>query len=308
MAGRIAVSDEASGSVVVVGSVNLDLVLRSRRLPRIGETVADATIVEAIGGKGANQALAAARMGAPVALVACVGHDAPGRAALEALHHDGIDTSLCRIVSESTGRAAVLVDQDGRNAISVGPGANGLLAPEDLLTGAWPHDTRVMLTQLEIPAAAASAAIKLARSRGVIACLNATPADRFGSVTERPDMLVVNRAEAEELGGGTGSAGQLASALAIRLGIDTVVVTDSSSGAALQSDEGLLVEGAHPVIVRDTTGAGDAFTGVLAASLAEGVAPAVALHRACVAGALACVVSGAAPAMPRRQQVLAALS
>jgi ribokinase len=165
-----------------------------------------------------------------------------------------------------------------------------------------------MLTQLEIPVATASAAIRLARSRGVIACVNATPADRFGFITERPDMLVVNRTEAEALGGGNGSAGQLASALATLLGIGTVVVTDSSSGAALQSGAELLVERAYPVTVRDTTGAGDAFTGVLAASLAEGTAGAVALHRACVAGALACTVSGAAPAMPDRQQVLAALS
>jgi ribokinase len=244
-------------------------------------------------------------MGAPVALVACVGDDPAGRAALQALQEDAIDTSRCRIVSEPTGRAAVLVDHDGRNAISVGPGANALLVREDL-AGPWPQQTRLLLTQLEIPAAAASAAISLARSRGVMTCLNATPADRFHSLTESPDMLVVNRTEAEALGGGSGSAGQLAKALSMRLGINTVVVTDSDRGAALQSGAELIVEEAHPVTVRDSTGAGDAFAGVFAASLAEGVTVRVALHRACVAGALACTISGASPAIPSRRQVLAA--
>lgn len=298
-------SATAAGAVVVVGSVNLDLVLQSRRLPQPGETVADATIVEAIGGKGANQALAAARMGAPVALVACIGDDHAGRSALRALHADGVDTTRCRIASEPTGRAAVLVDDAGRNAISVGPGANALLAPEDL-DAAWPGDTRVMLTQLEIPEPAVSAAIGRARTRGVISCLNATPADRFDAVTQRPDMLVVNRPEAEELSGVTGSAGQQAGALCGRLGIDTIVVTDGPRGAAIRRGSELLVEDSHPVAVRDTTGAGDAFTGALAASLAEGVALELALRRACVAGALACTISGAAPAIPRRKQVLAA--
>lgn len=293
------------GAVVVVGSVNLDLVLRSRSLPQAGETVADATIVEALGGKGANQALAAARMGTPVALVACVGDDPAGRAALQALQREAIDTSRCRMVSEPTGRAAVLVDHEGRNAISVGPGANALLAPEDL-AGPWPQQTRLLLTQLEISAEAASAAIGLARSRGVSTCLNATPADRLHSVTETPDMLVVNRTEAEALGGGTGSAGRLAKALSLRLGIKTVVVTDGDRGAALQSGSELIVEEAHPVTVRDSTGAGDAFAGVLVASLAEGVAVGVALRRACVAGALACTAAGASPAIPSRRQVLAA--
>jgi ribokinase len=299
------VSTAVPGIVGVVGSVNLDLVLRSRRLPERGETIADATIFEGLGGKGANQALAAARMGASVWLVACVGGDPAGAAALQTLRAGGVDTSACRVVSEPTGRAAVLVDDDGRNVISVGPGANGLLAPQDV-GAAWPDGTTIMLTQLEIPPASVSAAISQAGRRGVSACLNVTPADRFAAVTQRPDMLVANRSEAELLSGETGTAGQLAARLGDRLGIDTVVVTDGRRGAAARRGPELLVARAPEVEVRDTTGAGDAFAGALAASLAEGVALNIALGRACVAGALACTVVGAALALPFREDVLAA--
>jgi ribokinase len=299
------VSAAPSAVVLVAGSVNQDLVLRSYRLPDVGETVADATILEALGGKGANQALAAARMGASVSLAACVGDDPAGASALRTLRVDGVNTVACRVVSEPTGRAAVLVNAAGENAISVGPGANALLTPEDV-EAAWPDRAAIVLTQLEIPAACVSAAIDRARERGAISCLNATPAVRLADVVAKPDMLVVNRSEAEALSGTAGTATELAKALGERLGVHTVVVTDGPRGAAALRGSELLLALAPEIAVRDTTGAGDAFAGALAASLAEEVPLSIALRRACVAGALACTVSGAAPSLPRREQVLAA--
>jgi ribokinase len=296
--------------VVVIGSVNLDLVLRSQRLPGVGETVAGAEISESLGGKGANQAVAAARMGADVALVACVGQDAPGGEALDALRGDGVAVDRCRRVPAPTGRAAVLVDERGENLISVGPGANSSMGIDDARAAPW---SPVLLTQLEIPAATVAAALRLARERGVTSVLNATPAAALDEVGEIPDVLIVNRVEAGQLLSGSpgGSAGELAVAVAVARGIATVVVTDGPDGAAATVDggSGQTVTCASPrVEVVDTTGAGDAFAGVFAASLAEEVALQQALARGCAAGALACTAVGAVPSMPRRDAVLAAIA
>jgi ribokinase len=268
-----------------------------------GETVADATILEALGGKGANQAIAAARMGASVSLIACVGDDPAGASALETLGAEGVDTAGCRVVAEPTGRAAVLVDAAGQNAISVGPGANAFLTPGDVESG-WPDRAVIVLTQLEIPVACVSMAIERAREQGAISCLNATPANRFAEVTSKPDILIVNRSEAEELSGGTGVAAALATALCARLGVGAVVVTDGARGAAACSGSVVLLARAPECLVRDSTGAGDAFAGALAALLAEGASLGSALRRACVAGALACTIAGAVPSLPRRPEVL----
>jgi ribokinase len=300
--------------VLVIGSVNLDLVLRSQRLPEAGETVAGAEISESLGGKGANQAVAAARMGADVALVACVGHDAPGAEALQALAAEGVAIDRCRRVAAPTGRAAVLVDARGENLISVGPGANSSLGVDDARGAPW---CWVLLTQLEIPAATVAAALALARERGVTSVLNATPAAALDEVGEVPDVLIVNRGEAVQLlrgsadGSAGGSAGELAVAVAAARGIATVVVTDGPNGAAAAVDGGsgqTIVATSPRVDVVDTTGAGDAFAGALAASLAEDVPLEQALARGCSAGALACTAVGAVPSLPRRDAVLAAVA
>ena len=293
----------------MIGSVNLDLVLRSERLPAVGETVAGAEISESLGGKGANQAIAAVRMGSEVALVACVGDDAAGAQALEILRAEGVDVQQVRHTGEPTGRAAVLVDERGENLISGGTGANGSLGPQDLRGAPW---SRVLLAQLEIPAATVAAALRGARELGVTGCLNATPAAGLDEVGEPPDVLIVNRVEAEQLldapGGAERSAPELAVAVARGRGIATVVVTDSRLGAAAAVDGGsgqTVTASSPPVEVVDTTGAGDAFAGVLAAALAEDVPLHEALRRGCVAGALACTAVGAVPSLPRRAAVLA---
>jgi ribokinase len=296
--------------VLVLGSVNLDLVLRSQRLPAVGETVAGAQISESLGGKGANQAIAAARMEADVTLVACVGEDAAGDGALQTLRAEGIETRHCRRVADPTGRAAVLVDEHGENLISVGAGANSRVGADDLATVTWPE---VLLAQLEIPPATVAAGLRQAHERGVTSVLNATPATALGEVGEVPDMLIVNRVEAGQVLGSDGSdasAAQLAVAVAGALGIATVVVTDGAHGAAAAVDggSGQTVTASSPQVqVVDSTGAGDAFAGVFAAALAEDMPLAQALRRGCAAGALACTIVGAVPSLPRRRAVLAAV-
>jgi ribokinase len=297
--------------VLVIGSVNWDLVLVSDRLPQVGETIAGAEIAGGLGGKGANQAVAAARMGAAVSLVGFVGDDPEGSTALEILAAEGVGVADCRLAARPTGRAAVLVDHAGENLIVVGPGANALLGPDDVHAAAWPLNSRVMLTQLEISPMAAATGIGLAREHGMTSVLNATPAAVLDEVGEVPDILIVNRVEAGQLlgGAGDGAAGELAVALAAARGIATVVVTDGPRGAAAAVDGGAgqTIAAASPrVDVLDTTGAGDAFAGALAASLAEDVALARALTRGCAAGALACTTVGAVRSLPHRDAVLAA--
>jgi ribokinase len=300
--------------VLVLGSVNLDLVLRSQRLPALGETVADAQISESLGGKGANQAIAAARMGADVALIACVGDDAAGTSALVTLRGAGVDVDRCRVAGEPTGRAAVLVDAAGENLIAVGPGANAALTVGDVGSAPWPSGARVLLVQLEIPAPVVDAGLALARNRGMTSCLNATPAAALDAVGEVPDVLIVNRVEAEQLigvgsAGAARTAGELAAGVARARGVATVVVTDGPHGAAATVDGGAgkTVSAVAPAVdVVDSTGAGDAFAGVLAASLAADVPLTWALALGCAAGALACTAVGAVPSLPHRDAVLAA--
>ena len=292
--------------VLVLGSVNIDLVLRTDRLPRPGETVAGAEIAESLGGKGANQAIAAARMGVGVAIVACVGDDAAGRAAIATLRDEDVDVSGCRAVAAPTGRAAVLVDARGENAIVAGAGANACLRPDDVTAG-WPETATVLLAQFEVPASAVGAGLALARRRGVRSVVNATPAGRLDELDGVPDVLIVNRVEAGQLGAGDGSAAQLATALARERGIATVVVTDGGAGAAAAVDGGMaepVGADAPEVEVVDTTGAGDAFAGVLVACLAREVELPGALRCACRAGALACTRPGAVPSLPTRAAVL----
>jgi ribokinase len=246
-------------------------------------------------------------MGAPVAIVACVGDDAAGRAALATLREARVGVSGCRVVTAPTGRAAVLVDRRGENAIVAGAGANACLDADDARAG-WPPSATVLLAQCEIPATAVGAGLALAHARGVRTVVNATPAEHLDALGAVPDVLIVNRLEAGQLGAGEGSAAQLATALARRRGIATVVVTDGGAGAAAAIDGGMgePVSVAAPAVeVVDTTGAGDAFAGVLVASLAEDVELPEALRRACRAGALACLQPGAVPSLPMRAAVLA---
>ena len=304
-------------SVVVVGSLNVDVVLRARRFPREGETLTGATVSDSLGGKGCNQAVAAARMGARVAMVACLGDDSSGVMALDALRAEGVDVSACRRTAEAaTGRAAIVVDEAGRNTIVVADGANALLGREDverageLVTGA-----AIVLCQLEVPIAAVDAAFAAARAAGARTCLNAAPALPIEELSVPPDILIANHGEAETLLAPAGSlpsadvradAAELAGGLRARYGSALAVVTNGERGAAAVDGTDVVHAPAIPVNARDTTGAGDAFVGALVAELAAGAAVVDALPRACAAGSLATERAGAMPSLPRRAEVLRA--
>lgn len=266
--------------IAVVGSVNLDLVARTERLPRPGETVTGASFDRVPGGKGANQAVAAARLGAEVRFVGMVAVDDLADEALAGLEEAGVDTSAVGWVSEPgmhTGVALIFVDGVGENEIVVAPGANAYLSPADIDVA----DADAVIAQLEIPDAAVYAAAQQAR----FFCLNAAPARPFDA---EPDLLVVNRLEHEV----TGDRGKL------------TAVTLGAEGAVLV-EQGEEVARAQPPSVRvvDGTAAGDAFTACLVVSLIEGRDREESLRRACAAGALTASRRGAQPSLPTAAEV-----
>jgi ribokinase len=266
--------------IVVVGSVNLDLVAHCERLPRVGETVSGADFSRVPGGKGANQAVAAARLGADVRFIGMVAVDDLAEEALAGLEEAGVDTSGVAWVGEPgvhTGVALILVDDDGENQIVVAPGANAYLSPAEVQIG----DADAVICQLEIPDEAVNEAAAQARWF----CLNAAPAR---PIDIDPDLLVVNRYEHEV----TGDRGKL------------VAVTLGAEGAVLL-ERGEEVARAEPpeVEAMDGTAAGDAFTACLVVSLAEGRPRDEALKRACAAGALAASRPGAQPSLPTAAEI-----
>jgi ribokinase len=266
--------------LLVVGSINLDLVVRADRLPRPGETVSGATFARVPGGKGANQAVAAARLGAEVRLVGCVGRDAFAAEALAGLREAGVREGW-RTGERPTGVALITVDAAGETTIVVAPGANDELRPEDLSLG----DADAVLCQQEIPAATVARAGQLARRF----FLNAAPA--------RPDpppaeLTIVNRLELEALGDRPGL-------VCLTLGADGAVL--------LAHGEELGRAKPPPVKAVDGTAAGDAFAACLVVSLLEGRPREEALRRACAAGALAASRFGAQSSLPTAAEVDALL-
>jgi ribokinase len=285
--------------VAVVGSLNLDLVVRVPRLPGPGETVTGDDLFRNPGGKGANQAVAAARLGRRVAMVGCVGDDDAGRELLGSLEAGAVDTSRVRVVAGvPSGTALITVGEDGENQIVVSPGANARLAPDDVAAaGAALGGAAVTLLQLEVPLEAVTAA---ARAAGGKVVLNPAPVRSLpDGLLERVDVLVPNRVELAQLAAGpVPETVEEAARLAGRLPVGAVVVTLGADGA-------LVVEGgearhvpAVPVRAVDTTAAGDAFCGGLADALAAGAALGDAARRAVRVAAAACLRPGAQASLP----------
>ncbi len=284
--------------IVVVGSVNLDTVATVEDHPRPGETVLASSHVTAHGGKGANQAVAAARLGAVVRFIGAVGEDAAGASLTDELAREGIDTDLVRRVRGPSGVALVTVDHRGENTIVVGSGANAHVSI-DAQERAALADADVVLCQLEVPMRAVAAAAEA--SRGVF-ILNAAPARAVPSATlGLVDVLVVNQHELASL------AGSAEPSAARTLGVPTVVVTLGARGAQIVTTSDVGFVPAPVVDARDTTGAGDTFCGALAASLDEGLDIFDATARGVVAGSLATMGVGARTAMPTRDRLLRAL-
>ena len=283
--------------VVVVGSINVDEVIGVATLPAPGETVLGWERATGLGGKGANQAVAAAVAGGEVALIGAVGADAHGAAALEQLAKHGVDTSMVATLEETaSGRALVILSEDGENEIIVIGGANQAMDERALSRDAL-RDAAVMVVQGEVPPKVNQAALRMAAELGVRAVVNLAPVQDLGGHLATADPLVVNEIEAGQLiGAELRSAQDVVDAAPDLRGLArSAVVTLGASGAVLITPDAIdHIPAPRPERVRDTTGAGDAVAGVLATALAQGLELRGAVERAVRAASLSVTEVGAA--------------
>ena len=273
----------------MVGSINVDTTIRVVRLPRAGETALGMSLATGLGGKGANQAVASARLGAPTVLIAGVGDDDAGRTALSLLDGEGVDIScVLRVADGATGVAHIAVDDEGANQITVAPLANHALTVEHVeASGKEVAAADVVLCSLECPLDAVAAAIRLGRRTSAYTVLNAAPGRPLPTaLTELVDLLVVNETEAATLGG------------VDALPCASAIVNMGEQGALLlRRGDQRMVPG-YDVTAVDTTGAGDAFCGALAAALWRGDTLDAAVDEAVAAGACAVMTAGASRSLP----------
>lgn len=297
--------------ITVVGSINLDLIAHAARLPRPGETVVGDHFHAAPGGKGANQALAAARAGASVRIVGAVGRDAFAGQALGLLKEGGVDLTKVKETDQPTGTALIMVGDKGENIITVVPGANSLVAAHFVDSVNFrPGDCALL--QLEIPVLAVSEALTRARAGHALTILNTAPfRGEAAPLLRQADIIVANETEFDLYARALNMDGRIRDeqmeAFAHTTG-RTVVVTLGAEGAIAASPSGMIRVGAHRIEPVDTVGAGDTFCGYLAAGLIAGLELEEALRRAAVAGALACLKHGAQAAIPMAKDVDALLN
>jgi ribokinase len=297
--------------VTVLGSLNMDISVTVPRLPAPGVTVLGSAARFTPGGKGANQAVAAARLGADVRMIGCVGGDDFGRQLLAALHAEGIDARAVRTVTNApTGLAMISVDEHGENIITVAPGANHQVGPPELAaaataTAAARNDRGILVISAEIPVPA----IKAALAQDARTVLNLAPVPPGARTLLTANWLVVNESEAAAVLGrpvsGLHDAERAAAELTSR-GPRHAVVTAGAHGAALAGPDGVHAIEGFKVEAKDTVGAGDTFVGALAVALAAGVPAPEALRAAAAAGATAVTRHGAQTAMPRPADILTA--
>jgi ribokinase len=294
--------------ITVLGSINMDLIATTARLPQPGETVAGSGFATAAGGKGANQALAARRAGSAVRMVGAVGEDGFATPALALLDESGVDLSAVARTGEPTGTALILVGGTGENMIAVVPGANGTVSGAQANAAVSTMQAGdILMLQLEIPATAVEASLKAAKTVGVTTIINTAPltadAARLAGLA---DIVVANETEFELLAdrkiADAQTRRQVMEDMHAQTGQTFVVTLGGDGVVAIRENkffaaEGLVIE---PV---DTVGAGDTFCGYLAASLEQGIAFESALRRAAVAGSLACLARGAQPSIPLAEAV-----
>lgn len=299
--------------IIVVGSINMDLVFRTHQLPRPGETRSGHSFQQVPGGKGANQAVAAARLGAQVSMVGRIGDDGFSRTLIEGLARESIDTSFVKVTPNcSSGLAVIGVEDSGQNSITVIPGANGAVTPDDVIAAEELfRSANVLLVQFEVPLAAVQKAVELAHRHGVKIILDPAP-----SVNEVPaDLLQVevvcpNETEAESLSGQVVDSIETAMSAVQQIGSQgpqVSIITLGSQGAVVF--DGKTAEHVPPFAVNavDTTAAGDAFAAAFGIALAEQMSVSEATRFAAAAGALATTQHGAQPAMPTRDALEALL-
>ena len=295
--------------IVVVGSSNTDMVIRVPRIPRAGETLLGGVFLTAAGGKGANQAVGAARSGGKVALIARVGRDVFGDQAIAGLRRDGVDVScVFRDKLTASGVALIFVAKDGENSIAVAGGANAKLSPADVrkATGVI-RSAALLVAQLETPLATVAAAVRAAVRAGVQVILNPAPARPLpNSLLKLITVLTPNETEAELLTGikviDAAAAAKACSKLRSR-GVGTVILTLGSRGAFLADANGQKLVPGFKVKTVDSTAAGDVFNGALAVALAEGKTVLDAVRFANAAAALSVTRLGAQPSAPTRAEI-----
>ncbi|MBJ2270136.1 ribokinase [Pseudomonas sp. MF6772] len=296
-------------TVVVVGSLNMDLVTRASRLPRGGETLVGQSFATVPGGKGANQAVAAARLGAEVAMIGCIGSDAYGAQLRDALLVEGIDCQAVSEVPGSSGVALIVVDDSSQNAIVIVAGSNGQLTPASLLAfDAVLQAAEVIVCQLEVPMDTVGYALKRGRELGKTVILNPAPAsgplpaDWYACI----DYLIPNESEASALSGvpvDSLDSAKVAATHLLKAGAGKVIVTLGSQGALFADGQGFEHLLAPKVQAVDTTAAGDTFVGGFAAALASGQSEAEAIRFGQVAAALSVTRAGAQPSIPTLHDV-----
>jgi len=311
---RIHHSRQPQPSVLVIGSSNTDLIIKMARIPKPGETILGGEFASAGGGKGANQAVAAARAGGAVTFIARVGRDLNGAEAVARLAAAGIDVShVSRDANRPSGVALIFVSQTGENSIAVASGANDKLSPADVRKAKSAfRRARILLIQLETPLKTVAASIELAAAAGVPVVLNPAPARPLSArLLKRVYLLTPNESEAEQLTGVAVTNAAAAARAADRLlsrGVHNVVITMGSRGAFVAGKNVRQWVPGFAVRAVDTTGAGDVFNGSLVVALAEGQPLLVAARFASAAAAISVTRLGAMPSAPARREIEAMLA
>jgi ribokinase len=297
-----------SKNIVVVGSTNVDLIIKGDKIPKQGETVLGGTFYKAAGGKGANQAVAASRAGGNVTFISCVGNEY-GDESIEGFRKDGINVDYVKKDPEvATGIALILVDKNGENSISVASGANLSLTVSDIQKAQQIiMDSDVLLMQLEIPIEVVEEAARIASSSGVKIILNPAPAQALSDeLLKQVTILTPNESEAELLTGievKNETDAKKAASVILKKGVEVVIITIGSKGALLATKDETNIISAYKVDAIDTTAAGDVFNGALAIAIAENKSLVDAIQFANVAAAISVTRLGAQPSAPIRKEI-----
>lgn len=296
-------------AITVIGSLNMDLVVRCERLPQVGETLAGSEFHLIPGGKGANQAVSAARSGAVTRMVGCIGDDPFAALLLDSLVSSGVDTSgVATLKNTSTGTATIILENCGENRILIVAGANARVSPS-FIEQQWPliRQSDAILLQHEIPLETVSAILRRAHAEGILTVLNPAPVHSIqDELLALVDSLILNEIEAKALAGMDVTDDQSAIRAAVNLqrkGVSTVIVTLGSLGAILCNKKEILFQPAFKVETVDTTAAGDTFAGAYTASILTGKQPAQALSFAAAASALSVTRLGAQTSIPGKTEV-----